>query len=294
MPITWGELPRQQVEIDFSRPTARRDYWVDGTRDKTQALLAVAQASPAYESSIDAEGQPILLFRSKVSCNERGGGGWESTVYYDGSTDSIELNVTQGVRSTKIFQALDTVAIYDLVNGGAVLGSGLGTADFQDVPAFHNLIGDTGDEVQGMEAEEGVFEFTLTKKWKRAVLPSSYYSTMRDMMRPRTGVNHATFVIIWKGQTLTFPKGSLRIRNFGARQKSDDELSIDYAFHYDGGIVEADNFTIDGSNPITKEGHQKLEIKYRKDVNNNAVITRPYAATVLQIYPYKNFAQLEL
>jgi hypothetical protein len=477
MPITWGELPRQAAELDFNNPRAKREYWVDGTLDRTEALLKVAQESPAFESSIDADGNPILLFRDRIPIEERGGGGWGATVYYENFQNSIQLNVSLGVQSVKIFQAYSTVASYNLENQASSATNAAATAAIEaateaqadaatasadalaafsaaldaitlanvvgvdpavktfvlaaasatqlaataamsaaakvneaaahtlaaaiaatagdydsaqaaatlaqgavddattfvataltqfnaavsaaedaetaasggsaesiaaaaaattaaaaasaayssalaakieaqaaataaqaaadavladtapggnGIPDFRGVIGGNGDTVEATEVEVAKFEFSITKKWQRAVLPSSYLNAVAELLNPRTAVNNATFVINVLGQVLSFPKGSLRFRGFQETQQSNSELQITYNFAYERGITAADDYRIGNSVPIVKEGWQHLDLKYRKAESASTVVTVPYAATVLKIYPYGNFATLEI
>lgn len=289
MAITIKERPEQTVEQKHLRPGAVRYYVVHGTYDKLEAQLAIAAYSPAIDAGIDPDGVPITIFRDSVSIREKGGGVWEASVRYESANNTIELNVTFGTTTAKIFQAISHIKSYDLQNGGI---------DTDAIPNHDGVIGVNGQDVEGVDVEVGQIEFSIIKKYQLGSISPSLISTLFDFMGFRPPVNDATFIILWKGQTLSFPEGSLRLRTPGLKWTSHDEAEISYQFSYQKPIVAADNFTIASSDAITKEGQEYGWIEYQPGVLDNGTnqfFTRvPIAFHVEQVYPKKDFNLLDL
>ncbi len=277
------ERPKQSAELDYKEPRTSTEYACFGSLLRTDILLAIAQASPAYDVAIDAQtAAPIPLYRNKVDCKEEGGGAWTVTVHYDSSPDTIDLAFTFGVQNQKIYQSLETVTAYNCIDPA-------GPAP----PDFERAIGVNGDDVEGVEIEVGRVEFSVTKKWRRASMPVTYFQVLADLT-DRSSVNDATFVFIWLNQTLTFPKGSLRFRCAPVKWKSNDEIEISYQFAYQRALTTADDFSIGNSENILKEGWMYLWVRYESTTNAGAAVKKPTAAYVERVYPYKDLNLLQL
>jgi hypothetical protein len=124
MTVTVIERPKQAGEAHFKRPTSARDYVANGTFDRNEAILAIANASPQFDQGIDLQtGNTIQLYRNKVDIREMGGGVWEATVRYESSSDSVELSFSFGTQTTKVFVALEHVASYDAITPSGVTGT---------------------------------------------------------------------------------------------------------------------------------------------------------------------------
>lgn len=161
------------------------------------------------------------------------------------------------------------------------------------VPDFNKAIGVNGDEVEGVEIEVGAFELSITKKWKLATLPSGYINVLSEFTK-RSAVNHATYVIYWMGQTLTFPRGTLRFRSPSVKWTSEGELEIVYHFAYERSIIASDNFRVGNSGRIEKEGQLYGWTRFQKKTSGGRVITEAASYHVQQVYPYLNFAELQV
>lgn len=161
------------------------------------------------------------------------------------------------------------------------------------VPNFRGAIGVNGNEVEGTEIEVGAVEFSITKRWKLAVVPASYFVTLSEFTS-RSPVNDDDYSIYWMGQTLTFPEGSLRFRGASIKQNSDAEVEITYQFAYSRGILAADGYHVGNSALITKEGHEYAWIMFRRAEDQSQTIARPQALIVEKVYPKLPFGTLEL
>lgn len=288
MPITVIERGRQTGSAHYNRPTATRDYVAFTSYDRTEIILAIANASPQFDDGIDLDtGAAIFLYRNKVEVREAQGGGgvWEATVTYESSSDSVEISFDFGVQTGKIYQSLETVSGYSCEAPGGVIGT--------DIPDFGGAIGSQGDKVEGVEIEVGTVQFTVTKKWRRALLPAAYVTTLAAML-DRSCVNHATYTLFWMGQTLSFDRGSLRFRTANIKQNSNEELEVSYHFHFARPIVEADNYTVAFSDKIEKEGHEYMWTHYEETVSAGRAAMTPIAVYIEKVYEHRDFSILSI
>lgn len=289
MAITIIERSRQTGEAHYKRPVVTRDYLAFDSFDRNEIILALANGTPQFDSGIDLQtGQAIALYRNKVEVREANGGGgkWDCVVRYESSSDSVEISFDFGMQTGKVYQSLENVAGYSCDAPGGVMGT--------DIPDFEGAIGVTSDgKIEGVDIEVGNVNFTVTKRWKRAILPATYFTTIADIT-DRSSVNHASYSIFWMGQNLTFTRGNLRIRSVSIKQNSDEELEISYHFHYARPIVAADNYTVRASAAIEKEGHQYMWPYHREEVSAGTSIRIVEAVYIEQVYEYKDFSLLNI
>jgi hypothetical protein len=292
VPVVVIERPRQEGEVHYKMPTVERDFVISGTTSRTVALLAVAEAAPTEEETVDNLGETIVVFRSKVKIKEIGGGVWEATVSYSSSPDTVDLVISFGVQTKKIYQSLATIKTYDCINGGPAND---GPNAHGAVPDFKGVIGANGDEVEGVDIEVGAIEFSITKKWKRAIVPAEYLMMLMNFVGRETPVNHEEWTFTWLGQELVFPEGSLRFRTPTLKQSSSEELEISYNFAYASPMLVTNTpFTVGASSSITMEGWEYGWVHYKTNTSNHRVIKTPVAFVVSQVYPKKDFNLLEI
>lgn len=285
MPVTCVERPRQASEGHYLRPGATREWLVAGTTVKLTAQLAVINTSPETDSGFDSAGNQLVLFRDTFSMKEEGGGVWSATVRYESSADVTDMQFNFGTTSIKIYQALEHIRSYDLVNGGI---------DTDAITLHNGVIGVNGDEVEGVDIEASNVEITITKKYRRTTIPATYFQTLMDIMDLYTPVNNADFDYVWKGLTLTFPLGSLRLRGCPIKWTSMDEVEISYHFHYSRPIILNDDFHIGEGDAIEKEGHEYGWISYKLTTSNGTTTRTPESYNVEKVYPKRNFNSLLL
>ncbi len=161
------------------------------------------------------------------------------------------------------------------------------------VPDFHRMIGVNGGEVEGIDAEVGKVEISITKKWDKAALAASYLKLLADYTE-QGGVNHDTYTIIWLGQILTFARGTLRFRCATVKSDSGGQLEITYNFAYQRNITVDDNVTIGQSAPMVREGWHAFWIFCKKGDSNGAAVSIPQSVHIVQVYPYLDFGALNL
>ncbi len=251
------EGPRQQASVERNKYTSRREYVFSGSLEKIDALKTIALASSATDPCVDINGTLIQLFKRKVDVKEAGGGVWSGTVDYDNTPDQFDMKINNGVQTTKMLQALETIAVYDAITGDVVTGNGVGTAN---VPDFKNALGVKGDglsmEVEGLDVEIGKMEFSLTRKMADASLSAGYEAYLATVT---PSVNNALWTFVYRGQLFAFPRGSVLFRGHTTNDSSTN-LEITHNFAYSRGIGKAADawsnaVTYHGSDQVTYNGH---------------------------------------
>ena len=278
--------------MEYRRPTALRDYVISGTTEKIVAQLALLAATPSFDAGVDLQtGGPVQIFRNKLDMKECGGGVWEATIRYESTPDTVDLTINFGTTTKKLFNAYKQRRTYDCING-ITLEPGDDYAFYQTVD-YGTQINVTDDGVEGVDIEVGAAELTITKKWKRAALNVDYLKTLLEF-NSRTPINHDTWTFLWLGQTLSFVKGSLRLRSTSVQSNTDEELNIAYHLVYSQPITTDDDFTVGDSAQIEAEGWDYVWTRYMRTTTAGRTATTPQQVMVNQVYPYKDFNLLAL
>lgn len=228
MAVRVTEKPKQAGTIQFRAPKARAEYTVSGTLSRLEAQIALAAACPASVPGCDVDGTEIDIFLQKLDLNEIGGGVWHGTADYANTPDQIDLSFHVGTQTTKYFQALEHVRTYDCVVGGSNT-----TGPLNGIPDFNGAIGVNGESVDGVDVEIAKLEFTITIKRSFASLAASYLWTIANMT---PSVNDEDFTFTFKGQTFTFPRGSVLFRGCPMSVNSDNQVQFQFGFSYSKNI----------------------------------------------------------
>lgn len=240
MTIRVGERPKQKATAQFGAHSITREYWVSGATDKTTAMRAVLARAPLQDAGVDTLGNTVVISRNKVDASEQGGGVWEVMVNYSNSPSEFRLTITSGVQTTKIMQAQKTVEVYDCIDGSKasdVTDPSNGQQGTTNVPAFGNAIGVTGTgsswTVEGVEAEIGKMEFSISKKIKFAQLSATYAQYVTSVT---PSVNSADWYFLWDNQLFFFVKGSVKFRGARINQSSEGDFELVHDFSYSKGL----------------------------------------------------------
>lgn len=241
----------------------------------TASLESINATALAALATVDASGQNAQSIAAAAAA-------------VTAAADAATLNALLATAGTNADAALTA-------SGAAVAAA---SADQQPggngVPDFKAAIGVGKDgHIEGCEIETGAVRFTITKKWQRGILPSSYFITLAEMT-DRTVVNDAIFTFAWMGQTLSFARGTLRFRGSGIKMTSQGDLEITYDFAYQRPIVEADNFTLGGSARIVKEGMEYLWVRFVGNDSQGCAVAQPRDVHIVRVYPYDSFDKLRL
>lgn len=138
--------------------------------------------------------------------------------------------------------------------------------------------------VEGVEIEQSVFSFSITKTYATGELPSSYVQTVYDLT---DCVNSIPVTISGGGITLTFQAGELLFKG-GSGSIADSDGRWRYSYNFAASRNEVIN-DIDGFDPFTKGGWEYVEIKTAADVVTSGdlkiPVRKPIAVIIHGVYP---------
>jgi hypothetical protein len=161
-----------------------------------------------------------------------------------------------------------------IVNVGSYAAQGF------SAPNFFGAIGVTDDRVEGTDITVPVFNFTETHYILNELVTPAYKLALFNL----TGkVNGATF----KG----FAKGEVLFLGASGSKRGLDDWEITFRFAASPNVSGLSLGSITG---ISKEGWNYLWVRFTddEDATAKALIKRPVAAYVEQVYPYGSFSGL--
>jgi hypothetical protein len=147
-------------------------------------------------------------------------------------------------------------------------------------PDFFGAIGVTDDRVEGTDITVPVFNFTETHYIEKALVTGAYKLALFNL----TGkVNGSGF----KG----FAKGEVLFLGASGSKRGLDDWEITFRFAASPNVAGISLGDIAG---VSKEGWQYLWVRFidDEDATAKALIKRPVAAYVEQVYPYGDFSNL--
>ena len=232
-------------------------YTVTGSNDESEVLAALRATAPATYYD---------MRRLQVEAEPLGGGVWQCTVPYEGKNETVYTFETGG-STQHITQSLATIARY------APSGS--------TAPDFQGAIGVNGDSIDGVDVTVPVFNFTETRRAAGSVVTAAYKLALFNA----TGkVNNALF----RG----FAAGEVLFLGASGTKTGIDDWEIAYKFAASPNVTSlgiGGGITIDN-----KKGWEYLWVRFAdaEDTTANALVKRPVAAYVEQVYPTADFSTL--
>jgi hypothetical protein len=235
-------------------------YIVRGTDDDATANSALLAASPVFYGG---------LVRQSAHTERIAEDAWEGSVRYGmlepPETGDSSFSFDTGGGTQHVTQSLATI--------GAYSASG-------PPPNFKGAIGVSRDSVEGVDITVPVYNFTETHYIDALLVTGAYKATLFYL----TGtVNNAPFRGFAQGEVLFLgASGSLR---------GQEDWEITYRFAASPNVVGLAVGDITG---IVKRGWEYLWVRYEdaEDTAAKALVKRPVAAYVEQVYPWGNFAGL--
>jgi len=234
MAITVREIAKQSGNVDFQHPQTSREYRAWGSYVKTEIQIAVASTAPSADTSIDTEGNVIAVALKKIDLREIGGGAWEAICSYENTPDQFDLKFNIGTQTAKCLVAKEHIRVYDCKNGGQLDGPGDFTDGIPDFKKGINVAPGFDGEVHGVDIEYSKVEFTITKKASNATIAANYIQTLAYIT---PSVNVDVFEFTFKGQTFSFPRGSVLFRGATTVQSSDLQTEVSLMFAYSRGLT---------------------------------------------------------
>jgi hypothetical protein len=247
-------------------------YTITDAADEVAAETAMYATAPATYRG-------LVLTSIRCEPQGRGAGGeiWSGVASYSIREDNTEFTFDTGGGSTKITQSLSTVASY------APAG--------QTAPNFRGAIGVSDDKVEGVEIPAQQFQFTELHILTNASVTTAYKIALAGMT---PAVNNATF----RG----FAAGAVLFLGASGSQRGAEDWSITFRFAVAPNLTGIEIGEADSgyyyNNPlisgIDKKGWEYLWVRYGdfEDSGAKALVKRPIAAYVEQVFYYANFANL--
>jgi hypothetical protein len=264
VPVTVEE--KFESRSSTTGPNASVDliYTARGSNDDLEVKTEIEAASPDIYDNLP---------RQSISIEPVGDLLWEATVRYSLSsntqpppTGGSTFSFDTGGGTRHITQSLATVASY------APLG--------QTPPDFKGAIGVTNDSVEGVDIAVPVYNFAETHYLPDSQVTDQYKGVLFGL----TGkVNDAPF----RG----FAAGECLFLGASGSKRSDSDWEISFRF---AASPNATNLTVGDITGIAKKGWEYLWVRYADAVDDTAkaLVKKPVAAYVEQVYEFGNFAAL--
>lgn len=249
-----------------ANPSVELRYAIRGTNDDVEARDALVAESPAL---YDPWGGGLLFLpRDTVSIQPVGDLLWEGIVRYGNvpQTNQSIFSFDTGGGAQHITQSLANVARY------APAG--------QTAPNFKGAIGVTADSVEGVDITVPIYHFAETHYLADAAVTPAYKLTLFTL----TGkVNNAAF----KG----FAAGECLFLGAAGTKRGQGDWEIGYRFAASPNVT---GMTVGDISGIDKKGWEYLWVRYAdaEDAVAKALVKKPMAAYVEQVYPYGDLSAL--
>ncbi len=256
-PVIIERFDSREVNESKDNPTVDLIYMIMNTESESVAKgLLGSTAPPMYG----------VLFLDSYRVVHVGGGVWEGTARYVKWTSESQYSFDTGGGTQHVTQSL--------VNVQQVAAPGF------LAPNFYGAIGVTDDRVEGTDITVPVFNFTETHYLLTNLVTPAYKLALFNL----TGkVNGGLF----KG----FAKGEVLFLGASGSKRGLDDWEITFRFAASPNVASLSLGSITG---VSKEGWHYLWVRFIDDEDNTAkaLIKRPIAAYVEQVYPYGDFSGL--
>jgi len=260
MPVTVHEKWDSRETTISEDSTVDLRFVIRGTDDDAAANTALLAASPVLYGGLVRQS----LHTERIAEYE-----WDGSVRYGRleppQTGDSSFSFDTGGGTQHITQSLATVGAYS-VDGPP--------------PDFRGAVGVTRDSVDGVDITVPVYNFTETHYIATGLVTTAYKAALFYL----TGqVNNATF----RG----FAPGEVLFLGASGSKRGPDDWEITYRFAASPNVA---GLAVGDMTGIAKRGWEYLWVRYEdvEDTTAMALVKRPVAVYVEQVYPYGNFAGL--
>jgi hypothetical protein len=261
MPVTVEEKWESRPTTLGDQPSVDLLYVVRGTDDDVEAHSNLLAAAPVLYGGLARQSSHVERIAEDA---------WEGSVRYGPleppETGDSSFSFDTGGGTQHITQSLATVGGY--------------APPGQTPPNFGGAIGVTGDSVEGVDVTVPVYNFTETQYIDAALVTGAYKAALFYL----TGtVNNAPFRGFAVGEVLFLGASGSR------RGQEDWEITFRFA-----ASPNVSGLVVGSITGINKRGWEYLWVRYAdaEDTAAKALVKRPVAAYVEQVYPYGDFAGL--
>ena len=258
------------------RPAVTLHYLLAGVADD---LTAKALLTSSTASSYDGLERESIQFEPVWVDTAASDGLWDCRVRYvapeekEPQVGESSFSFDTGGGTQHVTQSLQTIQKY--------------APPGKTAPDFKGAVGVTADNVEGVDITTPVFNFELTK-----YLDSVTTAYLADVYALTGKVNNAQVVLTVNGATITFQAGELLFLGAsGGKTLGKGQWEITYRF------AASPNRTSIAVGDITvpsKKGWEYLWVRYEdvEDATAKAIVKRPLAAYVEQVYETGDFSKL--
>jgi hypothetical protein len=255
MPAQITELYKSGEGVEsLDNPSAVLLFVVTGTSDDVEVRSTIEAHVP---------GTYVGLPIQDYDFRPLGNGIWEVAVHYGlkKQTNQSSFSFDTGGGTAHVSNAISTVARYP-----------------SNAPDCQGAIGISGDSVEGVDITVPVYNFSETHYLPAASISGGYKATLFNL----TGkVNAGSF----KG----FAAGEVLFLGASGSQRGNEDWEISYKF---AASPNKTGLSVGPLTGIAKGGWQHLWVLYSSAVDQNALIKRPIAAYVEQVYWPADFSLL--
>jgi hypothetical protein len=255
MPAQITELYKSGEGVEsLDNPSAVLLFVVTGTSDDVEVRSTIEAHVP---------GTYVGLPIQDYDFRPLGNGIWEVAVHYGlkKQTNQSSFSFDTGGGTAHVSNAISTVARYP-----------------SNAPDCQGAIGISGDSVEGVDITVPVYNFSETHYLPAASISGGYKATLFNL----TGkVNSGSF----KG----FAAGEVLFLGSSGSQRGNEDWEISYKF---AASPNKTGLSVGSLTGIAKGGWQHLWVLYSSAVDQNALIKRPIAAYVEQVYWPADFSLL--
>ena len=287
MPITVEEKydSRQSTTGDNAQVTLT--YIASGSDDDLAIKSAVENFAPETY-----DGLPMQSVQIEPISEEY----WDASVRYaDSSSPSSTSGGTPDPGSNEYTYSFDTMGGTQHITQSLDTVSSYADSSIPSAPDFHGAIGVSNTngnaEVQGVDVTVPIYNFSETHYLTVEQVTPEYKGTLFQL----TGkVNNATFRGLAAGECLFLgASGTLHGTEFTDGTSGGGDWEITYRF---AASPNKTGITIGSISGIAKKGWEYLWVRYAdvEDMNAMAMVKRPVAAYVEQVYESADFSLLDI
>lgn len=256
-PIIIERFDSKEISESKDNPTVDLIYMIMNTENYTVAKGLMESTIPAKVGE---------LFLDDYHVAHLGNGVWEGTAHYVKWKSESQYSFDTGGGTQHVTQSLANIGKYSAPGFAA--------------PDFFGAIGVTDDRVEGTDITVPVFNFTETHYILNDLVTPAYKIALFNL----TGkVNGGSF----KG----FAKGEVLFLGASGSKRGLEDWEITFRFAASPNVA---SLSLGAITSVAKEGWHYLWVRFidDEDATAKALIKRPIAAYVEQVYPYGDFSGL--
>ena len=287
MPITVAEKYDSRQSTTGSNAQVTLTYIASGSDDDLAIKSAVENFAPETYDGLPRQSVQIEPISEEY---------WDASVRYaDSSSPSSTSGGTPDPGSNEYTYSFDTMGGTQHITQSLDTVSSYADSSIPSAPDFHGAIGVSNTngnaEVQGVDVTVPIYNFSETHYLTVEQVTPEYKGTLFQL----TGkVNNATFRGLAAGECLFLgASGTLHGTEFTDGTSGGGDWEITYRF---AASPNKTGITIGSISGIAKKGWEYLWVRYAdvEDMNAMAMVKRPVAAYVEQVYESADFSSLDI